>query len=253
MQYTVQKLATCCGVSVRTLHYYDEIGLLKPSKLGKNGYRYYEEKELLKLQQILFFRELEFPLAKIIELISSPYFNEEAAFTDHKNMLLLKKKRLEKLLRLIDKTMQTTKNNKQINNAEQLYDAFKDDDVKEYHSEVEARWGNTAAYKQSMARVGKMTKKEMEELKENGKILTQKLADSMDKEVKSKEVQDLIAEHYKGIQFFYDCQLEMYRNLGKMYVEDARFTAYYDKFRPGLAVFMKGAIEYYCDLHEIKS
>jgi len=250
MKYTIQKLANLGNVSVRTLHYYDEIGLLKPSHIGKNSYRYYEEKELLKLQQILFFRELEFPLEKIKKLLNSPYFDEETAFIDHKTTLLLKKKRIEKLIRLIDKTMQDIKNNLVIDNAEELYDAFKDDDVREYQKEVEERWGNTNAYKQSMAKVNKMTKKEMEKLKEEGKIFTQKLADSMDKGIESKEVQDLISEHYKGIQFFYDCPIEMYRNLGKMYVDDVRFTAYYDKFRPGLAVFVRDAIEYYCNQHQ---
>lgn len=133
---------------------------------------------------------------------------------------------------------------------EELYDAFKDDDVKHYQDELKHRWGDTDAYKQSMARVGKMTKAQMDTLKEDGKKLTQKLADAMDKDIKSVEVQELIAEHYKGIQFFYDCSLPMYRNLGTMYVDDARFTAYYDKFRPGLAVFVRDAIEYFCDVLE---
>lgn len=130
---------------------------------------------------------------------------------------------------------------------EELYDAFKDDDVKHYQDEVKQRWGNTDAYKQSVARVGKMTKAQMQQLKDDGKKFTQKLADAMDQDIKSKKVQDLIAEHSKGIQFFYDCPLEMYRNLGKMYVDDPRFTVYYDKFRPGLAIFLRDAIAYYCD------
>ncbi len=131
--------------------------------------------------------------------------------------------------------------------GDELYDAFKDDDVKQYQAEVKERWGNTEAYKQSTAKIAKMTKDEMAKLKEDGKKFTQKLADTMDLPVDSPEAQALVAEHYKGIQFFYDCPTEMYRNLGKMYVDDPRFTAYYDTFRPGLAVWLRDAINYFCD------
>ncbi len=129
----------------------------------------------------------------------------------------------------------------------ELYDAFKDDDVKQYQDEVKARWGNTEAYKQSTARVSKMTKAEMNKLKADGKAFTEELARSMDKPIDHPEVQTLIKKQHEGINFFYDCDYTMYRNLGQMYVTDPRFTAYYDKFRPGLAVFVRDAIAYYCD------
>jgi len=130
---------------------------------------------------------------------------------------------------------------------EELYDAFRDDDVKEYQEEAKRRWGGTDAYKQSMKKVGKMTKAQMEELKKDGIELTTEIAAGMDLDIGDKRVQELIARHYRGIQFFYDCSLEMYQNLGKMYVDDPRFTAHYDKFRPGLAVFMRDAISYFCE------
>lgn len=250
-EYSIQQLATLAGVSVRTLHYYHEIGLLTPAHVKNNGYRYYGEKQLLLLQQILFFKELEFPLDEIKRIVKSPYFDMETALQEQKKMLLLKSKRVEKLIQTINKTLRSMKQNEKLQD-EELYDAFKDDDVKQYQDEVKQRWGNTDAYKQSMARVGKMTKAQMDKLKEDGKKFTQKLADAMDKDIQSKEVQDLIAEHYKGIQFFYDCSLEMYRNLGKMYVDDVRFTAYYDKFRPGLAMFVRDAIEYFCEVSRNK-
>ncbi len=133
---------------------------------------------------------------------------------------------------------------------QELYDSFKDDGVRQYYEEVEQRWGNTEAYKQSKKRVRKMTKEEMEKMKESAELLVQNLARSMDKGIRDKEVQALIAEHYKGIQFFYDCPLEMYRGLGKMYVDDPRFAVYYNKHRPGLAIFMRDAIAYFCDIRE---
>jgi DNA-binding transcriptional MerR regulator len=246
--YTVHQLAELAGISVRTLHYYDEIGLLKPGSVQKNGYREYGESELLRLQQILFFRELDLPLEDISKIINAPDFMIVDALRDHKKLIKLKQKHLEALLNTIDKTIKRM--NKQNIKDEELYDAFKDNDVKQYQDEVKQRWGNTEAYKQSMAKVSKMTKKEMDELKAKQVEQTKKLAAAMDKPVGSKEVQDLIAEHYKGIQFFYDCPIEMYRNMGKMYIADPRFTKYYDKHRPGLALFVRDAIDYFCDHHK---
>lgn len=252
MPYTVKQLACLSGVSVRTLHYYDEVGLLKPGRVEKNGYRQYGESELVKLQQILFFKELDFSLEDINKIMTSPGFDVSIALADQKQLLQMKRKRLDGLIKSIDKTMNTMNNNKKIQDDE-MYDAFKDEDVKQYQDEVKQRWGNTDAYKQSQARVSKMTKKEMEKLKEDGKKHTQALADSMDKGPKHPDVQALIAKSHEGVNFFYDCSLEMFRNLGEMYVPDPRFTAYYEKFRPGLAVFVRDAIAYYCDNKNTRS
>lgn len=246
MAYTIHNLAKLAGVSVRTLHYYDEIGLLSPASIQKNGYRQYEEPQLIRLQQILFFRELDFELSEIKEILSRPNYSVVGALQEQKKMIELKRKRLDRLITTITTTITTMQNNQPIKD-EELYDAFKDNDVKQYQTEVKERWGNTEAYKQSTAKVAKMTKAEMEALKEKQKQLTQKLADAMDLPIESAEAQALVTEHYQGIQFFYDCPTEMYRNLGKMYIEDPRFTAYYDKFRPGLAAWLQQAITYFCD------
>ncbi len=252
MKYTVHSLAQLAGISVRTLHYYDEIGLLNPSLIGENGYRYYEEKELVRLQQILFFRELEFSLDDIKRMLNRSEFNVVEALRDQKKLFKLKQARLEKLINSINVTIKRMSTNQKINH-EDLYDVFKDNDVKHYQDEVQERWGNTDAYKQSMKKVSKMNKKEMQKLKEDGKKHTQAIADAMDKGIEDPHVQALIKKSHEGINFFYDCSHEMFRNLGKMYVDDPRFTAYYEKFRSGLAVFMRDAIAYYCDQHDKKS
>jgi DNA-binding transcriptional MerR regulator len=251
MTYTVQQLARLSGISVRTLHYYDEVGLLKPGRVQRNGYREYGEAELLALQQILFFKELDFTLEDIKRMMQSPGFDVREALRDQKRLLRIKRHRLDGLIKSIDKTIKNMNDNKEIDN-EELYDAFKDDDVKQYQDEVKQRWGNSDAYKQSMARVSKMTKKEMAQLKEDGKKHTQAIADAMDKGISHPDVQALISKSHEGVNFFYDCDVEFFRNLGKMYVADPRFTAYYEKFRPGLAVFVRDAIEYYCDQQEKK-
>jgi DNA-binding transcriptional MerR regulator len=251
MNYTVQQLAKLAHVSVRTLHYYDQVDLLKPSFVAKNGYRYYQQKELIRLQQILFFKELDFSLKDIQSMLSKPDYSVVEALKDQKKLMRLKKDRLDELIKSIDKTIKNMTNNQKIKD-EELYDAFADDDVKQYQQEVKDRWGNTDAYKQSMAKVGKMTKAEMEKLKADGKALTQKIADNMDKGFDNPDVQELIAQAHQGVNFFYECSLEMYRNLGNMYVADPRFAAYYEKFRPGLAKFMQQAINYYCDVNSKK-
>lgn len=252
MTHTVHQLAKLAGVTPRTLRYYDRVGLLSPSHHGKNGYRYYGEKEMIRLQQILFFRELEFPLEDIKRMLNRPDFNVIDALRDQKKLMRLKRDRIDRLLTSIDKTIKTMTDDKNMQ-GEEMYDAFKDDDVKQYQEEVKQRWGDSDAYTQSMAKVGKMTKAEMDKLKEDGKKFTQSLADAMDKDAASPEVQALIAQHHAGINFFYECKPSMYRGLGQMYVDDPRFTAYYDKFRPGLAAFVRDAINVYCDRKEGKT
>jgi DNA-binding transcriptional MerR regulator len=249
MAYTVKKLAEITGVSVRTLHYYDEIGLLKPSFIKENGYRYYEEKEILRLQQILFFRELEFPLEDIIKMMGSRNFNSEEALVDQRKLLELKKVRIERLIKTIDKTLKSLKGGDDMNNDD-LFASFDDQELVENMQEAKKRWGHTEAYKQSMERTKHWTKIDYERIKEEGKKFTQQLADAMDHDISSPQVQELIAMHHKGIENFYDCSYEMYRNLGDMYITDPRFTAYYNKFRPGLAVWLQKAINYYCDNHK---
>ena len=199
MRYSVNQLGQLASISVRTLHYYDEIGLLKPSLVAKNGYRYYEEKELIRLQQILFFRELDFPLDDIKRMLNRPDFDIVAALRDQKKLMQLKKSRLNGLIASIEKTIISMTTNQEINHDE-MYKALEDDDVKQYQAEVQQRWGDSDAYKQSMARVSKMTKAQMDKLKADGKVFTQKLADSLHLSPTSDEAQKLVAQHYEGIK-----------------------------------------------------
>jgi DNA-binding transcriptional MerR regulator len=245
MPYTVQQLATLAGVSVRTLHYYDEVGLLKPSAIKKNGYRSYEEPELLKLQQILFFRELDFPIEEIRRITSSPTFDIRRALRDHRTMIELKKKRLTKLMSTIDTTIQKLEQEKSMDDKDmkELYETFGEDTITKYAEEVKQRWGHTDAYKQSMERASKMTKADYEKYKHDADIFMKKVAETMDKGATSPEFQALIAEHFKSLSTWYEPNFEMYRGLAKMYVEDPRFTAYYEKYRVGLAkVFSEGML-----------
>jgi MerR family transcriptional regulator, thiopeptide resistance regulator len=251
MSYTVQQLAKLSGISVRTLHYYDQMGLLKPLRVKKNGYRHYEENELLKLQQILFFRELEFPLEDIKRIMKSPTFDMKEALRDQKALIELKKKRLDGLMKTIDKTIKKINNNTPMDDKD-LYDNLNKKEMQEYAAEAKERWGNTEAYKQSQERVKKMTKEDWARVKKAGDELMREIAASYEsgEDAKSSAAQALIARHYDGLRTFYEPNLQMYRGLAEMYVADPRFAAFYEKYAKGLAVFMHDAMIHYADTHK---
>ena len=246
MSYTVQQLAKLAGVSVRTLHHYDQIGLLKPARVEKNGYRKYEERELLQLQQILFFRELEFPLEEITRVMTAPGFDLKAALNDQRKLIELKKKRLNGLIKTIDKTISKLNQKNQMKD-EELYGSFNKDEMNQYAEEAKQRWGNTEAYKQSQERYAKMSKEDIQKFKEDGEKWCAKMATMMDLDPAGAEVQEMIAGHYNALRVWYEPNLKMYRGLADMYVDDARFTAYYDKHAVGLAKFMREAMHAYCE------
>jgi len=249
MNYTVNKLAKLAGVSVRTLHHYDRMGLLKPEHVRSNGYRQYGEKELLKLQQILFFRELDFSLAEIGRILSAENFDMRMALRDQRKMIELKKKRLTGLIQTIDRTINKL-NNQTTMEDQELYGAFSKEEGDKYAAEAKERWGNTEAYKQSQQRVKKMTKADWDRISKESEAIIQGILANMEMGAESVEVQGYIAQHYNSLRNFYEPNLEMYRGLGQMYLDDVRFAAYYEKYQPGLAVFMRDAIVVYCDEQE---
>ena len=246
MQYSINKLAKLAGVSVRTLHYYDQIGLLKAGRVAENGYRWYEGKELIRLQQILFFRELDFPLLEIKRILDAPDFQITTALVDQKKLIELKRKRLAGLIKTIDKTIQNL-NNKTTMDDKDLYNGFSEEEMKKFSEEAKQRWGNTEAYKQSTARVAKMSKDDTAAIQKENNELMKEIAANMAKGPQSPEIQKLIAQHYNNLRHFYEPNLEMYRGLGQMYVNDERFGKYFEKYAPDLARFMRDAIANYCD------
>lgn len=254
MSYAVKQLAKLAHISVRTLHYYDEIGLLKPSFIKENGYRCYEEKELIKLQQILFFRELDFPLEKIKKIMQSPGYDPASALADQQQLLKLKKKRIEKLIQTIEQTIRSMKGGESMSNNDK-YSAFSDPTYQKFKDEVEKRWGNTQAYKQSMERVGKMSKADLDRVKAESENISHTAAGLMKKGFShdSPEVQQQVDRFYRHLHHFYDPSYEMLRGLGQMYVDDPRFTAVYEKRAKGFAKFMRDAMTFYADEQEKKS
>lgn len=246
--YTVQKLATLAGVSVRTLHHYDQIGLLKPSKRTDAGYRLYGPKDLLKLQQVLFYRELEFPLEQVKKMINKSSFNMVKALEQHRKMLLDRNERTKVLINTIDKTISNLKEENMLND-EELYEGFSKEEakkLKEYAEEAARTW-DQGMVRESYNRVRKLTKEQWQAVRKEGEDNTKLLASLMARDPASPEVQAAIRKHYDHLNNFYTPNPEMYRGLGSMYVSDVRFRAHYDKYAKGLADFIKKAIDVFCD------
>jgi DNA-binding transcriptional MerR regulator len=250
MDYTVSQLAKLAGVSVRTLHHYDEIGLLEPSYLKANGYRYYARPELLRLQQILFFRELGFPLAKIALVIDSPEFDVARSLRDQKKLLELQRERLDALLATIEKTIKDIEGETRMK-AEDLYSGFTKEQVAEYRQEVIDRWGEDSL-NDSEARIAAWTPGDGKWVEaEAGEVLG-RMVERMEAGAPpdDPEVQELTGRYFEYIRRFFDCTVEVFRELGKMYVEDPRFAAYYARYHDGLAAYMRDSMAAWCDARE---
>lgn len=239
-KFSVNQLARLAGVSVRTLHHYDEIGLLKPSLRGENNYRYYNKGGLLRLQQVLLYRELDIPLARIAEILDEPGFDPFKALEHHKLELLKRRKRLDALLQSVDHTIIQLKNNAQEMNYEHMYRGFSREQAEAYEKEATERWGDKVA--ESKERMKNMSRDEWDALMEEGENINRELVELMDRPVDDRDVQVLVKRHHAMINRHYTVTPEIYKGLAGMYVADERFTAYYDKHREGLADFLSRAM-----------
>lgn len=243
-EYTVSQLARIAGISVRTLHHYDEIGLLKPARRARPGYRYFGKEELYRLQQILFFRELEFPLKKIKRILDGPDFDPVQTLSYQKKELQKRKERLGVLLETIDKTISLLKEEEEMVTESEMYEGFSKKQAEEYEKEVRAKY-DPEVVEESRRNIQNMTKKEFKELKQEGINIAKELTELTDREINDPEVQALVKRHFAMNNKFYQTSAEMYKGLADMYVEEARFTKFYDKHKPGLAAFLRDAIHHF--------
>lgn len=245
MKMHIREFAKLTGVSVRTLHYYDEIGLLKPSFVDEqNGYRFYDERCLERMQEILFYRELDFPLKDIGEILSSPDYDKQTALKEQRRLLTLKKERLERLIAALDGAMKGENLSMNIfDNSE--YEAQRE----QYAKEAKEKWGTTDAYKESAEKTKDYSKEKWADVSAGMNSLMAEFAqcnnngfapDSSEAQVLVKKWQDYITENY------YTCTKEILAGLGEMYACDERFKANIDKHGTGTAEFMCQAIRVYC-------
>ncbi|CAG7629077.1 HTH-type transcriptional activator mta [Paenibacillus allorhizosphaerae] len=246
----VKEVADVVGISVRTLHHYDEIGLLVPEETTEAGYRLYSDDNLAMLQQILFFRELGFPLKQIKEIIGSPSFDRQEALALHRKMLLEKRNQLDRMIATIDKTMLHAKGEIEMTNKEKFV-GF-DFSHNPYEQEARERWGNKAV-DEANAKVGSMSKEEQQALGERMNEIYRNLASLRHQPPESAETQAGIQEWYDFLQSMGGrYTLDAFKGLGQMYVDDERFTRNIDKFGEGLAAFMRDAMAIYADRNEPK-
>lgn len=254
MTYTVKQLATISGVTPRTLRFYDRIGLLRPASVGANGYRAYGAEELVRLQQVLFFRELDYPLADIRAMLGRPGFDALESLRHQRRLLELKRKRLTGILKTIDSTITHMQDDTKPTDRD-LYGSLSTEEIEAYKKEAKERWGHTDAYRQSQERAAKMTKADWAQMQAESDANLKALVALMEagKTPDSPEVQAEIARHHAGIGRFYDCAPAMYRNLGDMYLADQRFADTYRKWHPDLPEFLVKGIHAFCDRQEGKN
>lgn len=239
----INEVAKLTGVTVRTLHYYDEIGLLKPDEVNESGYRIYTEKSLEKLQQILFFRELDFPLNEIKKIMEDPLFDEKLAMKRHMELLIKKRERLDSIIELLRNRIEGGKTM-----SFKEFDTTEIEEMKKkYAQEAKERWGNTDAYKVSQEKTKGYDENKWKDVLADGGSILQKFAECRDCNPGSEQAQNLVKKWQDYItDNFYPCSKQILSGLGMMYVGDERFTENIDKYGKGTAEFIAKAIEIYC-------
>ena len=240
MKMLIKDFSVLTGVSVRTLRYYDEIGLLKPAFVDEfSSYRYYDEKSLLRMQEILFYRELDFSLKSISDILSSPNYDKDTALLQQKEMLILKKERIERLIDAIDS----------VRKGGSAMQAFDNSEFEKYKAEAKEKWGSTKAYSEYAEKTKDYSESKFDSLTEGMDAIMGEFADIMQmgkspSEIEAqtlvKKLQDYISEN------FYNCTKEILFGLGQMYVYDERFRNNIDKHAEGTAEYISHAISNYC-------
>jgi DNA-binding transcriptional MerR regulator len=244
MTSTVSEVAGLAGVSVRTLHHYDAIGLLSPSTHSEAGYRLYRTEDLERLQQILFFRELGFSLEEIRDVLDDPGFDPVEALVVQRELLAEKAARVEAMIGAVDRALEAAQKGIAMDEKD-MFEVFGDFDPKEHEDEARERWGETDAYKESARRTARYTKEDWKRIKASQEAIEAEFAEAMvaGKTPDSPEVTAIAEKARLAIdEAFYPCSRKMHANLGRMYIADARFAKHYEDRAPGLARFVCDAL-----------
>ncbi len=241
---TVGTVAQLAGLTIRTLHHYDEIGLLQPHERSPGGYRLYGQAEIERLQEALFFRELSFSLEKIKEILSRPAYERGSALLRQREMLTARADRLVTMIEAVDVAIEARRTGMALSREEMLgvFDGF---DPSEHEQETEERWGKADGYAESIRRTKSYTKADWARLKAEASEISHTFLALMASgaPADAQEAIEVAAKHRAHItRWFYECSIELHAGLGRMYVADARFTKNIDRAGEGLAAYMSGAI-----------
>jgi DNA-binding transcriptional MerR regulator len=244
MAYTVGRVASAAGVTVRTLHHYDEIGLLTPSGRTPAGYRRYDDRDLERLQLIRYYRQLGFPLDEIAEILDDPRADPAAHLRRQHELLTGRIGRLREMVTAIELAMEARTMGIALT-PEERFEVFGDADPEQYAEEVEQRWGDTEAYRESQRRTAGYAKEDWLRNKAENEDWARRAGELLDSGAPADgpAAMALAEEHRQLIsRWFYDCTYEIHTGLADMYVADERFTAYFEGIRPGLAAWLNEAI-----------
>jgi DNA-binding transcriptional MerR regulator len=245
MSWTVGELARLAGITVRTLHHYDRIGLVRPSERTSAGYRSYDVGDLDRLQQVLLYRELGFPLEEVATLLDTPGADTAEHLRRQHRLLRGRLERTQAMVAAVEKEMEARAMGISLT-PEERFEVFGAQDPAQYDAEVEERWGDTDAYAQSRRRTAAYGKDDWLRIRAEAADVERRFAEALRDGVPADAppALDLAEEHRQHItRWFYDCPPEMHAGLGRMYVQDARFTAHYDDVAPGLAQYVSTAVQ----------
>ncbi|MFF4229215.1 MerR family transcriptional regulator [Streptomyces sp. NPDC001820] len=247
MSYSVGEVASFASVTVRTLHHYDEIGLLSPGGRSHAGHRRYDDADLDRLQQILFYRELGFPLDEVAALLDGQASGEtdpQAHLRRQHELLTVQIEKLQKMAEAVEHAMEARKMGINLT-PEEKFEVFGEYDPERYEEESRRRWGDSEPYRESQRRVATYTKEDWLRIKAEGAGNTNAFAALMEAAVApdSESAMDLAEQHRQQIsRNFYDCTYEIHTGLAEMYVADERFSSTFEQIRPGLAGYLRAAI-----------
>jgi DNA-binding transcriptional MerR regulator len=241
--YTVKQLSDLAGVSPRTLHYYDQIGLLKPTQLGENGYRYYGEDALVRLQQILLYRQLDMPLENIKAILSRRDFDVLATLESHKEELRKRILQLERLISTVDLTINYIKGNAPMS-KKQLFEGFSDEQQAEYEKEASQMY-DPAVVKASNKKWKEYSAADKQRIADEANAVYQDIVLAIPKGPSSAEAQACVERWRRHMEYFWVPNDDQLIGLADLYNDDPRFKANFDKVDPRLAEFMRQAVTAY--------
>ncbi len=245
--YTVKQLSELADVSVRTLHYYDEIGLLNPSQVGANGYRNYDDAALLRLQQILFYREMGLELMRIKDILDSPDFDLLAALRSHRTVLQAKISRLQNLVGTVDSTIMHLAGETDMSKR-RLFEAFSDVKQKDYERAARLEYGPEIV-NDSIKRWNSYTQTQREIIMGEGNQVYSDLVDAIEAGLAatSAEVQAILQRWHDHLRYFYEPTLDILRGLGEGYNSHPDFITNFQKLHPDLPAYLQEGITQYVD------
>lgn len=249
MKYKIKEIADITDVTIRTLYHYDKIGLLKPKSISEKGYRFYDDENIEKLQQILFFKEIGFSLEEIKNILDDKNFDRKKALEYHKEVLIKKRERIDEIIKTVENTIISIDGGKNME-KKSMFKGLSIAEIEEHKEkttkEAKEKWGHTSAYQESERRSSNYSSEDWDRINKRAAKTYQIIIDNIDKSPSDPIIQEAVGELRQNItDNFYNCTPEIFAYLGETYVDDERFASFYEKMNKGMSVFLRDAIRFY--------